>query len=239
MRARRWRQYKLVCQAMRNPIQTKREHLEFPLAKITFNFHAFSWLISNSWSLQNQMKQAKKRYLDQWTLHSFPLSQHFLVLDQEFWLWNEGLGASGVSMEQILINMEKNIPLNHKLALWVRKGFDCLELNDTECSRVRIRGKATRQRSWWESNQGEEAGETFYEQLGKVPQSLIIFLVGDFSLPDVCWKHNTVERKHSGRLLECVEYNTLTRMVRESPREGTCWTCCLHQRRNSEWRDGW
>jgi len=41
------------------------------------------------------------------------------------------------------------------VALYVRESFDCLELDDgderVECLWVRIRGKAIRQISWWES----------------------------------------------------------------------------------------
>ncbi|KAK4823930.1 hypothetical protein QYF61_008316 [Mycteria americana] len=69
--------------------------------------------------------------------------------------------------------------------------------------------------------QGEEAGEIFYKQLGEVSQSLVLVLVGDFNLPDVCWKYNTAERKQSRRFLECVADNFLTQLVREPTREGT------------------
>ena len=44
--------------------------------------------------------------------------------------------------------------------------------------------------------------------------------MGDFNLPDICWKYNTVERKQSRRFLECVEENFLTELVREPTREG-------------------
>ena len=47
-----------------------------------------------------------------------------------------------------------------------------------------------------------------------------LVLVGDFNLPDVCWKYNTVERKRSRRFLECVEENFLTQLVSEPTREG-------------------
>ncbi|KAK4816789.1 hypothetical protein QYF61_022901 [Mycteria americana] len=62
-------------------------------------------------------------------------------------------------------------------------------------------------------NQDEEADKIFHKQLGEVSQSLALVLVGDFNLPDVCWKYNTEERKRSRRFLECVEDNFLTQLV--------------------------
>ncbi|KAK4821701.1 hypothetical protein QYF61_027773 [Mycteria americana] len=44
--------------------------------------------------------------------------------------------------------------------------------------------------------------------------------VGDFNLPDVCWKYNTAERKQPRRFLECVADNFLTQLVSEPTREG-------------------
>ncbi|KAK4826009.1 hypothetical protein QYF61_003782 [Mycteria americana] len=70
-------------------------------------------------------------------------------------------------------------------------------------------------------NQDEEADETFYKQLAEVSQSLALVLVGDFNLPDVCWKYNTAERKQSRRFLECVEDNFLTQLVSEPTRGGS------------------
>ncbi|GAB0208240.1 mitochondrial enolase superfamily member 1 [Grus japonensis] len=69
-------------------------------------------------------------------------------------------------------------------------------------------------------NQDEEADEAFYKQLAEVSQSLALVLVGDFNLPDVCWKSNTAERKQSRRFLECVEDNFLTQLVSEPTRGG-------------------
>ena len=69
-------------------------------------------------------------------------------------------------------------------------------------------------------NQDEEADKIFYKQLGEVSQLLALVLVGDFNLPDVCWKYNTAERKQSRRFLECVEDNFLTQLVSEPTREG-------------------
>ncbi|GAB0204048.1 hypothetical protein GRJ2_002870400 [Grus japonensis] len=110
------------------------------------------------------------------------------------------------------------------VALYVRECFDCLELDDgdnrVECLWVRIRGKVNKADimvgvCYRPPNQDEEADEIFYKQLGKVSQSLALVLMGDFNLPDICWKYNTAERKQSRRFLECVEDNFLTQLPPE------------------------
>ncbi|KAK4819670.1 hypothetical protein QYF61_009779, partial [Mycteria americana] len=57
------------------------------------------------------------------------------------------------------------------------------------------------------------------EKLRKAVSSPCL-LVGDFNLPDVCWKYNTAERKQSRRFLERVADNFLTQLVSEPTREG-------------------
>jgi len=44
--------------------------------------------------------------------------------------------------------------------------------------------------------------------------------MGDFNLPDICWKYNTAERKQSRRFLECVEDKFLRQLVSEPTRGG-------------------
>ncbi|KAK4806819.1 hypothetical protein QYF61_005615 [Mycteria americana] len=115
------------------------------------------------------------------------------------------------------------------VALYVRESLDSLELDDgddrVECLWVRIRGKANKADivvgvCYRPPNQDEETDELFYEQLGEASRSLALVLVGDFNLPDVCWKYNTAERKQSRRFLECVADNFLTQLVSEPTREG-------------------
>ncbi|KAK4816775.1 hypothetical protein QYF61_022887 [Mycteria americana] len=115
------------------------------------------------------------------------------------------------------------------VALYIRECLDSLELDDgddrVECLWVRIRGKANKADvvvgvCYRPPNQDEETDELFYKQLGEAPQSLALVLVGDFNLPDVCWKYNTAERKQSRRFLECVADNFLTQLVSEPTREG-------------------
>ncbi|KAK4826301.1 hypothetical protein QYF61_007148 [Mycteria americana] len=99
------------------------------------------------------------------------------------------------------------------VALYVRECLDSLELDDgddrVECLWVRIRGKANKADivvgvCYRPPNQDEETDELFHKQLGEASRSLALVLVGDFNLPDVCWKYNTAERKQSGRFLERV-----------------------------------
>ncbi|KAK4825020.1 hypothetical protein QYF61_023024 [Mycteria americana] len=115
------------------------------------------------------------------------------------------------------------------VALYVRESLDSLELDDgddrVECLWVRIRGKANKADivvgvCYRPPNQDEETDELFYKQLGEASRSLALVLVGDFNLPDVCWKYNTAERKQSRRFLERVADNFLTQLVSEPTREG-------------------
>ena len=66
--------------------------------------------------------------------------------------------------------------------------------------------------------QDEEVDERLYKQLGEVSRSLLLVLVGDFNLPDICWNYNTADREQSRRLLECVGDNFLTQLLREPVR---------------------
>ena len=124
------------------------------------------------------------------------------------------------------------------VALYVRECFDCLELDGderAECLWIRIRGKANKADimvgvCYRPPNQDEETDEIFYKRLGKVSRSLALVLMGDFNLPDVCWKYNTVERKQSRRFLECVEENFLNQLVREPTREGARPVVCEQRR---------
>ena len=115
------------------------------------------------------------------------------------------------------------------VALYIRECFDCLELNEgndkVECLWVKIRGKANKADilvgvCYRPPNQDEETDEVFYKRLAEVSQSLALVLVGDFNLPDICWKYNTAERKQSWRFLECVGDNVLAQLVSEPTRAG-------------------
>ncbi|KAK4830538.1 hypothetical protein QYF61_011676 [Mycteria americana] len=101
----------------------------------------------------------------------------------------------------------------------------CCNRTRVECLWVRIRGKANKADivvgvCYRPPNQDEETDELFYKQLGEASRSLALVLVGDFNLPDVCWKYNTAERNQSRRFLERVADNFLTQLVSEPTREG-------------------
>jgi len=108
------------------------------------------------------------------------------------------------------------------MALYVRDCFNCTELNvcddQIECLWVKIRGKANKADillwiCYRPPNQDEEVDEVFYKRLAEVSLSLALLLVGDFNLPDICWKYNTAERILSRRFLEHVEDNFLTQLA--------------------------
>jgi len=115
------------------------------------------------------------------------------------------------------------------VALYVRVCFDCIELNDCadkiKCLWVKMKGKANKADillgvCYRPPNQDEEVDEVFYKHLAEVSQSLALVLVGDFNLPDICWKYNTAERKQSGIFMECVEDSLPTPLVSEPTRGG-------------------
>ena len=110
------------------------------------------------------------------------------------------------------------------VALYVRDCFDCIELNNcddkVECLWVKMRGKANKADillgvCYRPPNQDEEVDEVSCKRLAAVSQSLALVLMGKFNLPNICWKHNTAERKQSRRFLDCVEDNFLTQLVSE------------------------
>jgi len=47
----------------------------------------------------------------------------------------------------------------------------------------------------YRQSQDEAVDEVFYKRLAEVSHSLALVLIGDFNLPDICWKHKTAERK--------------------------------------------
>lgn len=60
------------------------------------------------------------------------------------------------------------------------------------------------------------------KQATEVMKLLDLVLVGDFKLPNICWKYKPAQkRKQSRRSLECVEENFLTQLVRKPIRGNT------------------
>ncbi|XP_068255611.1 dynein axonemal heavy chain 8 [Nyctibius grandis] len=55
------------------------------------------------------------------------------------------------------------------------------------------------------------------QRLSEAARSPALVLVGDFNLPDVCWKYNMAERKQSRRFLQSVEDNFLMQVTKMLP----------------------
>ncbi|PKU42865.1 rna-directed dna polymerase from mobile element jockey-like [Limosa lapponica baueri] len=107
------------------------------------------------------------------------------------------------------------------VALYIRECFDCRELDSSDdkvdCLWIRKKGKANKGDfvlgvCYRPPNQDEEADEVFYKRLAEVSQLPALVLVGDFNLPDICWKYNTAESRQARRFLECMEDNFLTQL---------------------------
>ncbi|KAK4823940.1 hypothetical protein QYF61_008326 [Mycteria americana] len=151
-----------------------------------------------------------------------------MVAITETW-WDDSHNWSAAMDGYKLFRRDRRGRRGGGVALYVRECLDSLELDDgddrVEGLWVRIRGKANKADivvgvCYRPPNQDEETDELFYKQLGEASRSLALVLVGDFNLPDVCWKYNTAERKQSRRFLERVADNFLTQLVREPTREG-------------------
>ncbi|KAK4810556.1 hypothetical protein QYF61_004519 [Mycteria americana] len=151
-----------------------------------------------------------------------------MVAITETW-WDDSHNCSAAMDGYKLFRRDRRGRRGGGVALYVRECLDSLELDDgddrVECLWVRIRGKANKADivvgvCYRPPNQDEETDELFYKQLGEASRSLALVLVGDFNLPEVCWKYNTAERKQSRRFLECVADNFLTQLVSEPTREG-------------------
>lgn len=103
------------------------------------------------------------------------------------------------------------------VALYVRQGLVCLEHDDKADDRVehlciRIKGKANKtdvlmgvccRSLHWD----EEVNKVFYRCLGKVSELTALLLVGNFNLPDMCWKYNTADKSQSLKFLLCTDDN--------------------------------
>jgi len=68
-------------------------------------------------------------------------------------------------------------------------------------------------------NQDEEMDEAFNGQLVEVAQLPALVLMGDFNFLDICWKHNTAQRKQSKRFLESMEDSLLMQLVQEPTKD--------------------
>ncbi|GAB0190077.1 hypothetical protein GRJ2_001473000 [Grus japonensis] len=69
-------------------------------------------------------------------------------------------------------------------------------------------------------DQGDQADEALYRQIGAASCSQALVLTGDFNHPDICWRDNTAEHKQSRKFLECVDDNFLLQVIGEPTRRG-------------------
>ncbi|GAB0204924.1 hypothetical protein GRJ2_002958000 [Grus japonensis] len=69
-------------------------------------------------------------------------------------------------------------------------------------------------------DQGDQADEALYRQIGAASHSQALVLMGDFNHPNICWRDNTAGHKQSRKFLECVDDNFLLQVIEEPTRRG-------------------
>ncbi|GAB0206304.1 hypothetical protein GRJ2_003096000 [Grus japonensis] len=69
-------------------------------------------------------------------------------------------------------------------------------------------------------DQGDQADEALYRQIGTASCSQALVLMGDFNHPDICWRDKAAEHKQSRKFLECVDDNCLLQVIEEPTRRG-------------------
>ncbi|GAB0186968.1 mitochondrial enolase superfamily member 1 [Grus japonensis] len=117
------------------------------------------------------------------------------------------------------------------IALYVNDQLECMELHlgmDEEPTKslwVRIKGRAGAGNiiagiCYRPPDQGDQADEALYRQIGAASRSQALVLMGDFNHPDICWRDNAAERKQSRKFLECVDDNFLLQVTEEPTRRG-------------------
>ncbi|KAK4811010.1 hypothetical protein QYF61_015714 [Mycteria americana] len=202
------------------PVKRLKEHKGCSSVKETWTAAQLKCLYTNARSMGNKQEELEA------IVHQ---ENYDMVAIMETW-WDDSHNWSAVMDGYKLFRRDRRGRRGGGVALYIRECLDSLELDDgddrVECLWVRIRGKANKADTvvgvcYRPANQDEETDELlFYKQLGEASRSLALVLVGDFNLPDVCWKYNSEERKQSRRFLECVADNFLTQLVSEPTREG-------------------
>ncbi|GAB0206658.1 hypothetical protein GRJ2_003131400 [Grus japonensis] len=197
-----------------------------PLKKVMGSVAQLKCIYTNARSMGNKQEELEA---------IVQLENYDIVAIMETW-WDDLHNWSAVMDGYKLFRRDRQGRRGGGVALYVRECFDYQELDDgdnrvkclwvTRTRTVRIRGKVNKADimvgvCYRPPNQDEEADDILYRQLGEVSRSPVLVLMGDFNLPDVCWKYNIAERKQSRRFLACVEDNFLTQLVSETTREGT------------------
>ncbi|PKU40120.1 adaptin ear-binding coat-associated protein 1 [Limosa lapponica baueri] len=161
-----------------------------------------------------------------------------VVATTETW-WDDGQDWNAVMDGYKLFRKDRQGRRGRGVALYVRECFDCIELDSSddkvECLWIRMKVKANKGDfvlgvCYRPPNQDEEADEVFYKRLAEVSQLPVLVLVGDFNLPDICWKYNTAESRQARRFLGCTEDNFLTQLVGEPARGGALLDLLLTNR---------
>ncbi|GAB0209401.1 hypothetical protein GRJ2_003405800 [Grus japonensis] len=117
------------------------------------------------------------------------------------------------------------------VALYINDQLECMELHLgmdeelTESLWVRIKGRAGAGDiivgvCYRPPDQGDQADEALYRQIGAASHSQALVLMGDFNHPDICWRDNAAEHKQSRKFLECVDDNFLLQVTEEPTRRG-------------------
>jgi len=119
-----------------------------------------------------------------------------LITITETW-WDDSHDWTAAMDGYKLLSRDRRGKRGDGLVLYVRDCFDCIELDNCDdkvgCLWVKMRGKANKADillgvCYRPLNQNEEADEVFCKRLAEVSQSLALVLMGDFNLPDICWK---------------------------------------------------
>ncbi|KAJ7427992.1 hypothetical protein WISP_02289 [Willisornis vidua] len=151
-----------------------------------------------------------------------------VVAITETW-WDDSYDWSAAMGGYKLFRKDRKGRRHGGAALYIRESLDSVELkvinSKAECLWTRIRGKANEADilvGVWHKppNQNDEGHELFYKQLADVSRLVVLVLMGDFNLPDICWELNTAEKRQSRRFLESIEDNSLLQLVNEPTRGG-------------------
>lgn len=111
-----------------------------------------------------------------------------VVVTTDMW-WNESPNCS--------VRRDTQSRRDGNMVLHVREYFDCIEIDDDEDDNVQClwvktgEGQQGRHRGGnllQTTSKDEQAHQAFYKWLAEVSCSPALVLVGDFNLPDVCWK---------------------------------------------------
>ncbi|GAB0192596.1 hypothetical protein GRJ2_001724900 [Grus japonensis] len=69
-------------------------------------------------------------------------------------------------------------------------------------------------------DQGDQADEAIYRQIGAASRSQALVLMGDFNHPDICWRDNTAEHRQPRSFPECVNDNLPFQVIEKPTRRG-------------------